>query len=374
MAYKDEDVQSLDDLQVPHSLETFINHLPNRYENGEIDTEVEKQMEKDWWTFNHRVKKERTILKNRFVTIPVAVAAACCLFIGAAFISPSVANIAAAFPYLNLVFEEKIDAKPLISDINKAIREQDFQLQDIVVSVDNTTREVTVMVLGSEEYFNEVRAPIKSLIEDLLKAKNHESFKVNMLNDPETARIFKEMMENPSAEEVELEKVSTIVGDVLENYGYDKGGVGVRKGRIDLENIPNTEIKVEEIKANIIEELRNAGMGEYEVKVHLFDEKASERVSKFMPIYHTITDGLMAKPEYYKIDSVGSSSKKDYFYIEVRTTIPSTDPNIDEVVNTLEVTILEFLQSPDIQKQIQNEPYKVTIESTDKKELKVIQN
>jgi hypothetical protein len=60
--------------------------------------------------------------------------------------------------------------------------------------------------------------------------------------------------------------------------------------------------------------------------------------------------------------------------MEVRTKVPSTYKAIEGVVNKLAHTIQEFLDSPEIQQQIQKEPYKIVIISTDQKELKVIQN
>jgi hypothetical protein len=374
MAYKNEDFQSLNDLQIPHSLDTFIKNLPDRYEHGEIDQQIEVQMEKDWSQFtHHHARKANRKFSHKVVYFSIVIAAAFCLFIGAAFVSPSVARIAAAIPYLHLVFDKKIEANPLISEINDALYENNYSFSNIVVSVNHKKQEVTVAVLDTEEYFNDVKEPLQSLVEEVTK-RNHEHFTVKMINDPETGKLFKDSMQNRPEENQELEQVSAIVEQVLQSYGYSKGGLGVRIGRIDLENIPNTEIRVEEIKTSIIEALRSENKGEYEVKVHLFDQKAREREGKFMPIYHTIHEGLSAKTEFYQFDSVGYSSKKDYFYMEVRTTVASTNKDIDGVVNKLAQTIQEFLDSAEIQQQIQNEPYKIVIISTDKKELKVIQN
>jgi hypothetical protein len=374
MAYKNEDFQSLNDLQIPHSLDIFIKNLPDRYENGEIDQQIEVQMEKDWSQFtHHHARKANRKFSHKVVYFSIVIAAAFCLFIGAAFVSPSVARIAAAIPYLHLVFDKKIEANPLISEINDALYENNYSFSNIVVSVNHKKQEVTVAVLDTEEYFNDVKEPLQSLVEEVTK-RNHEHFTVKMINDPETGKSFKDSMQNRPEENQELEQVSAIVEQVLQSYGYSKGGLGVRLGRIDLENIPNTEIRVEEIKTSIIEALRSENKGEYEVKVHLFDQKAREREGKFMPIYHTIHEGLSAKTEFYQFDSVGYSSKKDYFYMEVRTTVASTNKDIDGVVNKLAQTIQEFLDSAEIQQQIQNEPYKIVIISTDKKELKVIQN
>jgi hypothetical protein len=372
MSYKNEETQAFNDLQISDSLEKFITDLPDRYDKGEIDKKIEERVEKDWNLFTQGLKKENRVVRKRLVYFSVTIAASVSLFIGAAFVSPSIAKIAAAIPYLNLVFEKKVDAKPLISEITETLFENGYSPSNIVVSVNNTKKEVTVAVLDTEEYFEQVRKPLQSMVEDIIEAQNHR-FKVKMINEPEVGEFFKESMQDPSQDD-ELDQVSLIVGEVLKSYGYSQAGVGVRIGRIDLENIPNTETRIEEIKAQIVEALRNEQKGEYEVKAHLYVPEASDRSGKFMPIYHTIVEGLTAKTEHYKVDSVGFSSKKDHFYMEVRTTVPSDYRDIDEVVTKLEQTIQEFLNSAEIQQQIQGEPYKVVITSTDEKELKVIQN
>jgi hypothetical protein len=374
MAYKNEDFQSWNDLQIPQSLDTFIKELPNRYENGEIDQQIEVQMEQDWSLFTRHATKATKKVSHKVVYLSVVIAATFSLFIGAAFVSPSVARIAAAIPYLHLVFDKKIEAKPLMSEITEALFENgNYSPSNIVVSVDHKKQEVTVAVLDTKEYFEQVKEPLQSLVEEVTK-RNHEHFKVKIMNDPEIGKFFKESTQNPSEEDQEIEQVMVIVEEVLQSYGYSKGGLGVRLGRIDLENIPNTETRVEEIKTAIIDALRREKKGEYEVKVHLYDQKAREREGKFMPIYHTIHEGLSAKTELYQFDSVGYSSKKDYFYMEVRTTVASTHKDIEGVVKKLAYTIQEFLDTPEIKQQIQNEPYKIVIKSSDKKELKVMQN
>jgi hypothetical protein len=374
MAYKNEEFQSLNDLQVPHTLNTFINNLPDRYEKGEMDPQMEEQVEKDWGHFTHREIRAKKTIRNKVVYFSVTIAATFSLFIGATFVSPSVAKIAAAIPYLHLVFEKKIEANTLITEINETLFENaEYSPSNIVVTIYNSKQEVTVAVLDTEEYFAQVKENLQSIVEEVTR-KNHEDFTVKLINDPETGKIFKDSMQSPPEGNEELEQVSMIVEEVLQSYGYGKSGVGVRLGRIDLENIPNTETRVEEIKTNIIEALQSEKKGEYEIKVHLYDQKAREREEAFMPIYHAIHEGLTAKTEFYHFDGVGFSSKKDYFYMEVRTTVPSTDKHIDEVVNQLTQTIQELLLSDDIQKQIDNEPYKIVILSSDKKELTVIQN
>jgi hypothetical protein len=48
---------------------------------------------------------------------------------------------------------------------------------------------------------------------------------VKMINDPKTGKFFKDSMQNPPEEDQELEQVSVIAEQVLQSYGYSKGGL-----------------------------------------------------------------------------------------------------------------------------------------------------
>lgn len=366
MVYKNKDHIQLEQLQVPDTLDKFIENLPSRYSNGEISNDVEKQMESDWKEF-HRGTKQR-VFGKRVAQAFLGLAAGFLLFIGAAFVSPAVAQVASQIPILNLMFEYK----SLLSQVQDEIKSEGFNYQNIIVSVSHKDKELTVMVWETKETYEQIKPQLDELIQDILSKRN-EDYKVTFLNDPEAAKMIQEQL--AKGPDDEMNKVFDAIYEVLGKYGYGKGGIGVREGLIELSNIPNTETRMDEIKADIIEALNQKKLGTYDVKIYAYDPQLREREGKFMQIYNIMADGLMEKQSYH-VDNVGFSNTKykEYFYIKISTTLKASDPNMRETVQTLETAVKDFLQSEEVITKIQDEKYRVVIASVDNKEMKVIQN
>jgi hypothetical protein len=369
MEYKNlDELKFLEDVPVPKSIETFLDNLPDRYTQGKIDKNIEMQMDQEWSEFQNRLKRPK-----RNVGKFVAIVAASALFIGIAFLSPNVAKIAATIPYLNLIFEKEIDDKPLLQEINDALEEKNYR-NSIVVSVSIKNQTVDVMIIDSEEYFNQVKSPIEKLIHDILEARNEEEYGVRLLNDPALAKQWQ--IDTPVELEEEWNKVDAIVNEILEEYGYNKGDVGIgisSDKKINLEHMPNTEEKINEIKKQILNTLRESNLGEYSIKIYTYDPQTEAR-GRLITLSDTISNGLTARKEFH-VDSVGFTNKhKDYFYIEISTTLTKKDSNLIEIVTNIEEKVTEFLTSKEALEIIKDDKYKVVITSKNGEKLRTISN
>jgi hypothetical protein len=366
MSYKeDKNTPLLDSLQVPSSLEKFIAELPNRYENEDINKEIESQMEQEWKAFRKGMKKN---VRKKVLALSLSAAIAFCLFIGSAFVSPAMAQIVSSIPYLNVIFE----SKPLIEVIKEALDEKNYQYRQLGVSI--REKEVTVSIEGPREYYNQVKSPIEELVMDILDKRNNDAYKVSVFYDSSMSPKFEELGKKSEEEEMKKsEKITALVGEVLEQYGHKTNGIGVANGKIHIDYIPNTEKRLDEIKNEIINKLEQERLKDYKIKFYLYDPKLQEREGRLVSLYHTITEGLTAKSE-FKVNGTGYSNKKERFYIEVRTTLLSSDPDMEEVTANIEQNIQDFLQSDEALKVIKKDIYEIVILSKDKKELKSIKN
>jgi hypothetical protein len=374
MAYKNWDEHHfLNKLSVPKSLETFINELPDKYVEGKMDKDLENQICSEWVNFQNRLKKNKSRRGIKAVSISLSIAAACTLFMSVVFISPAFAQMVSNIPYLNLIFENKIKDKPLIEEITDTFNKKKFR-HSVVVNVSIKDRKVEVMVIDSKDYYDQVKVPIEDVINKILKKRKEEEYKVMVLNDPLLAQYWKQNV--PNDIEDEMNNAEVIVQQVLEKYGYDKGkaGIGLSSNRrINLEHIPNTDRRIDQIKNQILATLKQNQLEKWTLKIYTFDPQLEDR-GRLVPLSDTIAKGLLAKKE-FKVDSVGSSNQyKDYFYIEIRTTVSKNDPNQKDVVKHIEKTVKEFLTSKDALKMIQDDKYKVVIKSSDKEELREITN
>lgn len=357
---KKDRIESLEQLEVPESVIQFIKDIPNK----PITSEAEEQVEDDWNRFQRNSRKQRSvILKKRMAILSLTAAAVLGLFISTAFVSPAVAQVAAQIPYLNLIFENKVQVMTLENEINQAIMEQDFK--NIALHVNRKEKYIEAMVFNTEEYYNEMKIPIKDMISDILKDRNEDDFDIRVANDPEAAEQWSKIDVEADKKIAEIEKT---VYEVLGKYNYDspRHTSGISVNRVNLE-LPITEPNIKKIPLEIKEKLKQRELGELEVKVYTYDPGLEERGGKFIEIFDAIATGLKAKPE-YKINSVGfTNNKKEHFYISIQLVLESSDPDVDAVVKEIEKTVLDFLQSDVALNNIQNEKYQVVISSSDKR-------
>ena len=364
---KKDRVESLEQLELPESIFQFIEEIPNQ----STTTETEEQVEEDWNRFQRNTRKQKAvIIKKRMAILSLSAAAVLGLFISTAFVSPAIAQVASHIPYLNLIFENKIQVKTLENEIYQAIMEKEYK--NVALHVNRKEKYIEAMVFNTEEYYTEVKTPINEMIQEILKARKEDDYEIRVANDPETAEQWSKMDVEAEKKIAEIEKT---VYEVLGKYHYDspRHTSGISVSRVNLE-LPITEPNIKKIPVEIKELLKQRELGDLEVKVYKYDPSLEERGGKFMKIFDSIAIGLKAKPE-YQIDSVGfSNNKKEHFYISIQLVLKSTDPDIEEVVETIENTVRDFLQSDEALNFIQGEKYQVVISSSDKKKMKVISN
>ncbi|PLS17455.1 hypothetical protein CVD28_12970 [Bacillus sp. M6-12] len=368
MAYKNEEKrESLDHLQVPASLETFIAELPERYENGDINPEIENQIDKEWHTFRSGQKKTR--FKKKMIAFSLSSTAAIFLLVGSVFVSPAMAEFASSIPYLSSLFK----SKPLYEEVQEALDQENYEYGSLGMSISD--KEISVRFEESEDYYKEVKPAVEDLITNILKARNNDAYKVRVFYDPDAGKL--QELPNKSNEIEEQEKdfnrVTELTGEVLKEYGHPIEGIGVREGKIYIDYIPSTEKRIDEMKSDITNKLKQEGFTGYKIKLYLYNPEHVEREGRILPLFHTITEGLTAKAE-YKVSGVGYTNKRERFYMVVRTTVSSKDSNRKEVVERIEQAIIDFLQTEEAQKVIQDDIYEIEIESKDKKVLKTIKN
>lgn len=281
------------------------------------------------------------------------------LLISSAFVSPAMAQIVSKIPYLNSLFE----SKPLNDEITEALDKKGYKWDG--VGVENQPKRVSVMIVGSDEYYNEVKSTVKKLIQDILDSRGYDAYKVQI-----TQSI---PYEEPTPEEKEqLEKYNRIydvVLGVLKGYGYDSLGQvnDIQPGSISFE-LPNTEQRTEEIKKQVANTLKQNQLGDFSIKVHTYNPQKREREARWSEVVNTISNGLLAKKE-YKVEMVGYSNKPKAFTISIDTSLSSTDSDAKNTVDKIEKTVQDFLHSKETKQVIGDDAYRIIIYSKDKKKL-----
>lgn len=357
MSYKKAE-NTLDQLEVPKSLESFVKSIPDLYEQGEMNKELEAQTEKEWKSFRSGIKKQSSVGKKAAIAA-VSVAAACTIFVGSAFVSPAMAQIAAKIPYLNQFFE----SKPLIEEISEALNEKGYDWDGLGVT--SNPSEVRVMILGSDEYFQEVKKPVENTIEKILKSRNFDAYDIFV----EKAFLVPERTPEEIQASEEFEKISEMVRSILDSkgYPYEHGSID---GHIVEITLPNTENGAEDIKEQVKAGLQKLNLEKWSVQIDTYDVKARKREELFLPVLRIVSDGLTAKKQFH-VKHVGYTNKTA-FTLTITLNVNENDSSAEKALADIEKELQEFMNNEQTKSMVKNEPYSIEILSKDGKVLKTL--
>lgn len=331
----------------------FNNEIANRIKEG-----VHKQI-------HH---KKRSSIGKKIIYVSSAAVAAFGLFIGLAFFSPAVANVAAQVPFLKMLFE----SKPISDVISEALTEKGYKFDGI--GAQYTHKKVfSVGLLGSKEYVDKVGPEVKKIVKDILLARGFDAYDVKVYSSE--GRIVELTPEEKKADE-EFSKITEIVIGVLKSYGYkDIPPIGMDADHKTLDfSLPNTESKIDEIKQQVDSQLKANNYGTITVKIDVYNVKKRERENRWSPIISTIAEGTFGAKK-YKVNGVGYTNRyAEYMEITISTSVSSSDSDYEEVVSDIKDTIQEFLTSKKTKEIIKDDAYKVVITSKDKKDTVITSN
>jgi hypothetical protein len=338
-------------------LDRVKEHYNENYFNDEIANRINYKV-------HQRINNDkRGSIGKRIAYVSCAALAAFSLFVGSAFVSPTMQNVAAKIPYLNVIFE----SKPINDEIWDTLNDKGYKIDGFGMSY--TPKKIaTVSLVGSETDVNEAKPEVIEIVRDILNSRNYDAYKIEV---QPARKVVEPTPEERKAME-EQDKASSVVVEVLKNHGYQNFSFGsdVVKKTVNLD-LPNTETKVAEIKQQIQNGLDVKKLGTFSIEVKRYDAKKKEREGRWMPIIDTIAEGIFGNNE-YQVDGVGYTNRYSHMTITIRTSVKSTDGEADKVVKNIEMTIQDFLMSEKTKKAIKDDPYKVIILTKDKKKHEII--
>lgn len=314
-------------------------------------------------------KKQRHSIAKKISYVTAACIVLFGLFIGSAFVSPVMAELASKIPFLNKIFEQD----PIYEVLAEELKNKGYDISGAGYSVHDKTYLVTVM--GSEEYYNQVKDEIKKITEDVVSSRGYNDFKVE---------VDKEQIMESDIDPANDPKYrdSKLVLDVLkevvpklqqQGYKIHPGyGVGYQSPdakdiTVDLD-IEDTEKRTDEIERAILEGIKKQEI-EVTIQFHPFNVQKREIENKWTSdVLPVIWEGMLSKKE-YKTKGVGYSFKKDTMNIFITTTIDRSDNEASELANKIKIAIHEFLQSDDLKDIVGDTPYNVVVRDKDSKEI-----
>ncbi|EDL65641.1 DUF4030 domain-containing protein [Bacillus sp. SG-1] len=307
-----------------------------------------------------RGKRKRWGFAKKTAYSAGAAAALFCMFIGSAFVSPTMADMASKLPLLNQLFE----SKPVFQIIAEELREE-YEVDAMGMSY-TPEKEFTVAVTGSEEYFLSKKGEIEERVEELLAARGYDAF---------TIKVYQEEPHENTPEQEHQEHLNrTLLNTVhegLKNYDFEILSVGGsysdERKQVGLD-IPDTETRTAEIEATVQKLVQDAGMDKVQVSFQKIDMAKSEQNHRWTPVITTISEGLMGRKDFH-VKKITKSNDKGSMTVFVTLDLPASDSRAKELAAQTEKTVNEFIQSEEAKEAVQDDSYKIVIYSKDKEVL-----
>lgn len=163
------------DTSVPKSIHVFVDSLPEKYINGNIDKKLEKEMELEWKKFNTGSQKNK---KQKFLISMVSVASIFIIFIMLGFVSPTMANMMTKIPLINILFESE---SPLNEEIITVLEENNYKWDGVNISVEDKL--VSISLLDDKENNKDKMEEIEKVTKEILNQRGYNAYSVAVTID-----------------------------------------------------------------------------------------------------------------------------------------------------------------------------------------------
>ncbi|WP_409273350.1 DUF4030 domain-containing protein [Neobacillus sp. SCS-31] len=348
-------------------LKKVYEHYRKHYINDQITTRIQNKVHQEMENNNiSQLKKQRPIFVKKLFYTSAFCVVVIGLFIGSAFFSPAMAEVASKIPFLSKIFEQK----PINEMVRERLIENGYKISGVGYSVPGKIYHVTVE--GPEDYYKQVNKEIKKITEDVIASSGYDDFKVEVGLEQKI-----EHKDDPRNRDGEMlfKTVSEIVpklqkqGYKIHTYGSGYADPDAKVMRITLD-IEDTEKRTDEIEQAILEGIHELGLkNEVTVNFHKFNvlkrETENKWASKVLPV---IGEGMLGKKE-YKTKGIGYSFKKGIMNIYITTKIDKSDSEAPELASKIEAEIHEFLQSDDLKDIVADTPYKIVVRDKEGKDI-----
>ncbi|WP_449623038.1 DUF4030 domain-containing protein [Robertmurraya sp. Marseille-Q9965] len=356
--------KQVEDINFDHSLKKFDSGLVwKTKQKQELKNRIMTDMERlcpNEKPKNVFLRTRKRGLAHKLIYSGIALLILFGLFIGSAFISPAMAEVASKIPYLNKIFH----SEPINQTLLRELETKGYKISGL----GGNAGHISIFIDGTEAYFQNVHDEIEEIATDILKEKDYDGYKI------EVSRQIDRPVPPPTEFELALEEALKESYDKLielqfkiGSYGYQYSSPTSDEVVVELE-IPSTEKRIEEIQKIISESLKIKKIDSYSLKINKVDFSQREKEAKWDEIFPVIFEGLSAKKD-YKVIGFAYSFHPAPLQIIIKTSINASDKDADEKVRLIEKTINEFLNSEEIQKKINGDPFEIIIRGKNKQRI-----
>jgi hypothetical protein len=298
---------------------------------------------------------KRTISKRKKIIAAIAsLAAVGGLFIGSAFVSPAMAQMAAKIPYLKDIFINDVqltgsNSKPVFDTLREEALELGITVQGMGMGFEQAgdDPDALVIVLQDKDYNKATKMKVEEMVKEILDQKGYYAKDIQVI--PQNEDFYKTMMRinvlmNQQAKEIQ---------QILKNKGFGVQFVGMNRDPDEIFVIlPDTEMRVEEIRS-LIQDYQKNIYNEFSLDIRMVDPSGMDPETKLKRDLYTIFERLVAKKEF----------KVEYFKYETQGQLTLTIKASIDSYNTEEAKMADRIRS-DVRAILDKEyqlPYKIEI-------------
>ncbi|MEH6941342.1 DUF4030 domain-containing protein [Bacillus sp. JJ722] len=309
----------------------------------------------------HTVEKNKkpSRMKKRLMILSTAAVVIIGLFFSPIF-SPTMAKVVTAIPFLGSLFEKE---ESVTGVIYQELKKEGYQI-DSVGAVYKPKKEIEIRMMGSEDYYEEVKEDVKKQVENILESRGYDAFSVAVRPQLEEYIPSKEEQETINVLESAVKERLTEL-----DYSFDEVMVDpVEKVVFINMNGSKQYAQSDHIEKEVKQVIEKNKYEGFKVKVNGENTTINERkdIDVGSLITSEIGEPLMSRKE-YKV--TGISYKEEPAQIFITTSFESTDQDSKAIIESIEATINEFLHTKEMVEKIKNQPYEIIIESKNNKRL-----
>ncbi|MFC0187262.1 DUF4030 domain-containing protein [Fictibacillus aquaticus] len=299
--------------------------------------------------------------KKAAYTICTAAAAAG-LLIGSAFVSPTVQNALANFPFFSSLFK----SGPVIGLIHDELRYKGYNVMSIAQPA-GSEKIISIYIDAPDKEIQSSEADVKKIANGILASQGIDAYTVKVEKYIEFTTKGEYVF---TAEEKILDQIHMNIHETLRKQGYSfqTVGLGIDKSGKLMEytiEVPRNEKRTAEMLKTAEQIVADASRSE-KVRIVTLNIEDLETEGRKSNIVSALSEGLMGKSE-YKVNSI--SHKMNPFTLIIKTSVHSKDENAQKVSANIQNAIDEFLSSPEMKDYVKGISYEIQILSKDKKKL-----
>jgi hypothetical protein len=302
----------------------------------------------------------------------ISTAALVFFLIGSTYVSPAMAKVVANIPYFSQ-FIKKEEYKMALNDtVYKVIRENQYKLRDIEISIPK--KKVDVTIIGTKEEVNSLKEDVMTNIQTALLEGDFGKYSVSVKKGDDFPKDSYQSSPEEEKQIRESEVLSNKIMELLKQHNYVTAfPIEVRVNKVEnflYVAVPNTESKerMQELKELLRDSTKD--YGKFKMRITRIDMAAREQELRWESngIVHIIGSGLMENKE-FKVTGYSYSFHPLPLQLNIKTSVKASDPEAKMVAERIEKEITDFIQKDEKTKDIRNDPYELTILSKDKKKI-----